>query len=111
METSRGPHKKYNPKGDLVLDIVFEDGIQINIKDSLNVVNLDKIIDFLDKLPTEKFDFSLVRSQCESIASVCGMVPKHIPGSGVYRYVGFRLYGMEGLGYFAETASYMLNMS
>ena len=30
-------------------------------------MNLDKIIDFLDKLPTEKFDFSLVRSQCESI--------------------------------------------
>ena len=74
------PHKEYSPKGDLILDIALEDGIQISIKDSLNVVSLDKIIDFLDKLPTEKFDFlNEVRSECGSVACAVGWFPNIFP--------------------------------
>ena len=104
-----GPRKVYNPKGDLVLDIIFEDGIQINIKDYLNVVNLDKIIDFLDKLPTEKFDFSLVRSECGSTACVVGWFPSIFP-EVEYTSPYFRLNGMDDLTY-GDVASYILNVS
>ena len=86
---------------------MLEDDRQISIKDSLNVMNLDKITDFLDKLPTEKFDFSRVRSG--SAASVIGWFPSIFPeveDTGV----GFRLNSMDGLEYI-EVASYMLNVS
>ena len=104
-----GPHKKYNPKGDLVLDIMLENTKQINIKDSLNVVNLDKITDFLDKLPTEKFDFNEVRSECGSIACAVGWFPNIFP-EVEYTDVDFRLNSTDGLEYI-EVASYMLNVS
>ena len=98
------PHKEYNLRGDLVLDIVLEDGMQIDIKDSLNVVNLDKIIDFLDKLPTEKFDFSIMRSAC-----VVELFPSIFTEVEYTNYL-FRLNGMDNLTYF-EVASLILNVS
>ena len=104
-----GPQKEYNPKGDLVLDIVFETGRQINIKDSLNVVNLDKIIGFLDKLPTEKFDFNEVRSECGSIACAVGWFPSIFP-EVEYTSPYFRLNGMDDLIYY-EMGSSILNVS
>ena len=106
---SHGPHKEYNLKGDLVLDIVLENTKQINIKDSLNVVNLDKITDFLDKLPTEKFDFNEVRSECGSKACVVGWFPSIFP-EVEYRGNRFKLNMMDGLNYI-KAASYMLNVS
>ena len=104
-----GPHRRYTLKGDLVLDIVLEDGRQINIKDSLNVVNLDKIIDFLDELPTEKFDFAEVRSECGSKACVVGWFPNIFP-EVEYTSPYFRLNSMGGLKY-NEVASFILNVS
>ena len=104
-----GPHKKYNPKGDLILDIVYEDGRQINIKDSLNVVNLDKIIDFLDELPTEKFYFAEIRSECGSTACAVGWFPNIFP-EVEYTSPYFRLNSMGGLKY-EEVASFILNVS
>ena len=104
-----GPHKEFNPKGDLILDIMLEDGMQVNIKDSLNVVNLDKIIDFLDKLPTEKFDFAEIRSECGSKACVVGWFPNIFP-EVEYRGDRFKLNMMDDLSY-EKVASYMLNVS
>ena len=104
-----GPHRRYTLKGDLVLDIVLEDGRQINIKDSLNVVNLDKIIDFLDELPTEKFYFAEIRSECGSKASVVGWFPNIFP-EVEYRGNRFKLNMMDDLIY-VQVASYMLNVS
>ena len=104
-----GPHKEYNPKGDLVLDIVLETGRQINIKDSLNVVNLDKIIGFLDKLPTEKFDFNEARSKCGSLAYAMGWFPSIFP-EVEYTSPYFRLNGMDDLKYY-EMGSSILNVS
>ena len=104
-----GPHKEFNPKGDLILDIMLEDGMQVNIKDSLNAVNLDKIIDFLDKLPTEKFDFAEIRSECGSKACVVGWFPNIFP-EVEYRGNRFKLNMMDDLSY-EKVASYMLNVS
>ena len=104
-----GPHKMYSPKGDLILDIALEDGVQISIKDSLNVVNLDKVTDFLDKLPPEKFDFAEIRSECGSKACVVGWFPNIFP-EVEYTKGRFRLSSMDGLEHI-KVASYMLNVS
>ena len=104
-----GPHKELNPKGDLILDIMLEDGMQVNIKDSLNVVNLDKITDFLDELPTEKFDFSEVRSECGSKACAVGWFPSIFP-EVKHADHGFRLNEMDTLEY-GGVASFILNVS
>ena len=87
-DKQHGLLKKYSPEGDLILDIVLEDGMQINLKDALNVTALDMVTDFLDELPSRMYGFGTLRPECGTVASAVGWFPSIFPeleytGSGL----------------------------
>ena len=76
---------------------------------STNLINLEKMIDFLEKLPESRFDFNQVR--CGTLACVVGYFPEIFPGEVSLCSTSFFIKGSEDKPfYFSQVAGKMLNL-